>query len=192
MPFRLFHPPLRESGVAKRHEVLFYSRDATFLESVVPFIGAALKDGNAAIVIATKPHREGLLCGLKAEGLDVNDAIQQGSYVSLDAFDTLSTFMVNDWPDTVRFFQGFSTLIESTSKAAKAEHPRVAVFGEGVALLWAEGKTVAALRLEQLCNALAKVHKVDILYAYPFSLSIQENDNAFRTICAEHSAVDSA
>lgn len=180
--------PFRQTRVTRRHDVFFYSCDEIFLKSVVPFIGAALMGGNAAIVIATKPHRESLLYGLKAEGLDVDDAIQRGSYVSLDAFDTLSTFMVDDWPDAARFFQGFSALIKSASKAAKAEHPRVAVFGEAGGLLWAEGKTVAALRLEQLGNALADVHQVDILCGYPFSLCIQENDNAFRTICAEHSS----
>lgn len=170
-----------------RHDVLFYSGDTIFLESVIHFTEAALKSGNPVIVFATKPHREGLLHGLKAEGLDVDDAMQRGCYVSLDAAETLSTFMVNDWPDAVRFFQGFNNLIDSASKAAKAEHPRVAVFGEGVALLWAERKTEAAIRLEQLGNELAEIRKVEILCAYPFGLSIQNDREAFRTICAEHS-----
>lgn len=178
-----------QSEITGRHDVLFYSGDRIFLESVIRFIGAALKGGNAAIVFATKPHRESLLYGLKAEGLDVDDAIPRGCYVPLDAAETLSTFMVNDWPDAIRFFQGFNNLIDSASKAARAEHPRVAVFGEGVALLWGEGKTKAAIRLEQLGNELAEIRKVEILCAYPFSLSIQSDKNAFQTICAEHSAV---
>lgn len=173
--------------ITGRHGVLFYSGDTIFLESVIHFVGAALKSGNPVIVFATKPHREGLLHGLKAEGLDVDDAMQRGCYVSLDAAETLSTFMVNDWPDAVRFFQGFNNLIDSASKAAKTEHPRVAVFGEGVALLWAERKTEAAIRLERLGNELAEIRKVEILCAYPFSLSIQNDKEAFRTICAEHS-----
>jgi hypothetical protein len=48
-----------------------------FLESVTHFIGAALKAGNAAIVFATKPHRDTLVQGLKAQGLDVDAAIQE-------------------------------------------------------------------------------------------------------------------
>jgi hypothetical protein len=82
----------------------FYSHDAVFLENVTHFIGAALKNGNAAIVFATKPHRDSLLQGLKTQGVDVDVTIQQGAYVSLDAADTLSTFMVNGWPDADRFF----------------------------------------------------------------------------------------
>jgi hypothetical protein len=126
---------------------------------------------------------------LKAQGVDVDAVIQQGAYVSLDAADTLATFMVNGWPDAAQFHEGFSRLIESASKAATAEHPRVAICGEGVALLWAEGNAEAAIRLEQLGNDLVKTYEVDILCAYPFSLHIQDDEHAFRTVCGEHSAV---
>jgi DNA-binding NarL/FixJ family response regulator len=180
----------RETEITPRHEVQFYSNDAVFLESVTQFIGAALNAGNAAIVFATGTHRDNLLQELLAQGVDVDGLIQQGAYVSLDAADTLSIFMVNDWPDTVRFFEGFTKLIESASKAAKAEHPRVAIFGEGVALLWAKGKRDAAIRLEQLGNDLAKTHDVHILCAYPFSsFHVEEDKQAFKRICVEHSAV---
>ena len=121
--------------------------------------------------------------------MDVDAAIQQGAYVSLDAADTLCTFMVKGWPDANRFLEGFRNLIQSASNAAKAEHPRVAILGEGVALLCAEGKREAAIRLEQLGNILVSTYNVDILCAYPFSLLIQEDEHAFKTICAEHSAV---
>jgi hypothetical protein len=183
---------LRKTEIIRCHEAQFYSHDAVFLESVTHFIGAALKTGNAAIVFATKPHRDSLLQGLKTQGVNVDAAIQQGAYVSLDAADTLSTFKANDWPDAHRFFEVFRNLIQSTSNAAKAEHPQVAICGEGVALLWAGGKRAAAIRVEQLGNILTETYKVDILCGYPFNLLIQEDERAFRTICAEHSAVYSA
>ena len=173
-----------------RHEVQFYSDDAVFLDSFTRFIAAALKAGNAAIVVVTKTHRASLLQRLKAEGVDIDSAIQQGTYISLDAADTLSTIIVNGLPDAARFFEGISGLIKAASRAAKAEHPRVAFCGERVGLLWAEGKTDAAIRLEQLLNDLAKTHEVDILCAYPWrSLDSEEDEHAFRSICAEHSAV---
>jgi DNA-binding NarL/FixJ family response regulator len=171
------------------HEVQFYSDDAVFLDTFARFIAVALKAGDAAIAVVSESHQDGLVLRLKTLGVDVDAATQQGTYIQLDAADTLSAFMVNDMPDAARFFEGFSTSIQSASKAAKARHPRVAICGEGVALLWAEGKREAAIRVEQLSSDLAKTHKVDILCAYPFSLHIQEDEDAFRTICAEHSAV---
>jgi hypothetical protein len=179
----------QEAKFTRCHEVQFYSDDEDFLESVTHFIGAALKFGNAAIVVATKPHRDILLGGLKAQGVDIDALIQQGAYVTLDAADALSTFMVNDWPDAGRFLEAFNKLIDSALRTAKAKHPRVAIFGEGVALLWAEGKREATIRLEQLSNELAKNRKVDILCAYPSSLHIQDDKHLFGLICAEHSAV---
>ena len=179
----------REKQFVRCHQVLFYSDDSVFLEGVTHFVGAALKFGNAAIVLATKAHRDSLAEELKAQGVDADVLICQGAYVSLDAVDTLSTFMINDWPDAGRFFEGFKNLIEPALKAAKARHPRVVIFGEGVALLWAEGKKKAAIRLEQLGNDLAETRKVDILCAYPSNLQIQEDKRWFEAVCAEHSAV---
>src|SRR6266481_9651215 len=104
--------------------------------------------------------------------------------------DTLSTIMVNDMPDPARFFGDIGGLIEAAAKAAKTEQPRVAVFGEAVALLQAEGKADAAIRFEQLGNELAKTHEVDILCAYPLSsFRGQEDEHVFQSISAEHSAV---
>jgi DNA-binding NarL/FixJ family response regulator len=173
-----------------RHEVLFYSDDTVLLDSLTRFIAAALKDGNAAIVLATKLHRDSLLQRLKAGGVDTDGALQHGTYISLDAADTLSTIMVNDMPDPVRFFGGIGGFIESAAEAAKSEQPRVVVFGEVVALLQAEGKADAAIRFEQLGNDLGKAHKVDILCAYPLSsFHGKEDKHVFESICAEHSAV---
>jgi DNA-binding NarL/FixJ family response regulator len=180
----------QEARAPRCHEVLFYSDDEVFLDSFTRFIAAALKNGNAAIAIATKSHQDGLLQRLKAERVDVDGAIQQGTYVSLDADESLSTIMVNGLPDPVRFFEGLNGLIDAASKAATAEHPRVAFCGERVGLLWAEGKTDAAIRLEQLCNDLFKTHEIDILHAYPLSsIHGKEDDQGFQSICAEHSAV---
>ena len=185
---RLTDPP--GANAPCHHEVLFYSDDAVFLESFTRNIAAALKAGNAAIVLATKSHRDSLVQTLKAECVDVDGAIQQGTYISLDAATSLSTVMVNGLPDPIRYFEGVSGLIEAALKAAKAEHPRVALCGERVGLLWAEGKTDAAIRLEQLCNDLLKTHEVDILCAYSLSTSRgEEDEHLFKRICAEHSAV---
>ena len=173
-----------------RHEVLFYSDDAVLLDKLTRFVAAALKAGNAAIVLATKSHRDSLHKRLKAGGVDTDDALQRGTYISLDAADTLSRIMVNDMPDPVRFFGGIGGLIEAAAKATKAKQPRVVVFGEAVALLQAEGKGDAAIRFEQLGNDLTKRHEVDILCAYPLStFHSGENEYVFQGICGEHSAI---
>ncbi len=173
-----------------RHEVQFYSDDAVFLDSVARFIATALKSGRAAIVFITESHRSALLSRLKAQDLDIDAATQQRTYIQLDVAETFSTFMVNGMPDTTRFFQVARGLIEQAARAAKQKHHGVVVCGEGTAVLWAEGKADAAIRVEQLWDQLGKTFGLDILCGYALS-SFQgaEDEHVFQSICAGHSAV---
>jgi hypothetical protein len=172
-----------------RHEVQFYSDDMVLLDRLVPFVAAALKRGDAAIIVATQSHRESLVQRLKSERIDVDAATKAGSYVSVDAAGTLSIFMVNDMPESDRFLKVVGGLIDEAAKTGKTSHRRVAVFGEWVSLLWKEGNADAAIRLEQLGNQLAMTHDIDILCGYEMSSPYREEDEDFESICAEHSAV---
>jgi DNA-binding NarL/FixJ family response regulator len=184
-------PPLpRKSETARCHEVEFYADDECFLDSFTRAIGSALKAGNAVVVVATESHRDSLLQRLQAHGLDVGAAIEQGRYSSLDVADTLSKFMVNDWPDSVRFLEIASGLIATATKAARGDHPRVLACGECAPTLLAEGNADAAIRLEQLWDQMAKTYDVDILCGYPLgSFHDNRHSHVFQRICAEHSAV---
>jgi len=175
---------------SQAHSVQFYENDSFLLDGLSRFIGAALLAGDSAIVIATKSHREGLGRRLAGRGLDLTPAITRGSYLSLDAAETLSQFMVNGLPDGARFSRVIGSAITQLSSSAQPEHPRVAAFGEMVALLWADGKCDAAIRLEQLWNELARTGSFHLHCAYPIHFFSQEKDGQLlKKICAEHSHV---
>ena len=98
--------------------------------------------------------------------------------------------MVHDMPDSARFFAVAGGLIEAAAKAARQPHHGVVVCGEGTPVLWAEGKADAAIRLEQLCDEVAKAFGLDMLCGYALSsFHGEEDEHAFQSICAEHSAV---
>ncbi len=183
---------LRSHNVStgRRHEAGFYSDDRRLLDDLTQFIGTALSTGNAGIVVATESHRDGLLPRLQAYGLDIGTAIEQGTYIALDAADALPTFMLRGMPDSVLFLKLLGDLIGRAAQAAKGEQARVAIFGEMCHLLWAEGNAEAAIQVEKLGNQLAKTHDVDILCGYSLS-SVQGGMNScvFQRICVEHSAV---
>ena len=175
---------------AHPHEVQFCSDDALLLDTFARFITAAIKAGRAAIAIITESHRDGLVSRLKAQGIDVDASTQQGTYIELDIDKTFSAFMVNDMPDSARFFQAVNGLIEAAAKAARQPHHGVVVCGEGTSLLWAKGKADAAIRVEQLWDEVGKTLGVDILCGYALSSFHGEEDkHVFQSICAEHSAV---
>jgi DNA-binding NarL/FixJ family response regulator len=173
-----------------RHEVQFYSDDAVFIDSFTHFISAALKDDDVVIVIATESHRNSLVEKLKARGLDMDAAIRQRTYISLDVAGTLPTFMVNDMPNSDRFFEVVGGFIRAAAKAGKREHPRVVACGECAPALWAEGKADAAIRLEQLWDQIVSTYEVDTLCGYALgSFHGEEDQHVFQSICAVHSAV---
>jgi len=183
-------PQLQTLERTHRHEAVFYSDEASLLAGFTQFIGASLKAGRAVIVVATESHRDGLLSNLKALGLDIVTAIKEGRYVSLDAAETISTFMVSDMPDPVRFMTFTGDLLLNAARAAKGEPPRVSACGECAPLLWMQGKAEAAIRLEHLWNDIAKSHNVDVLCGYPLvSFQGGMGSRIFDKVCATHSAV---
>ncbi len=178
------------ANASRYHDVLFYSDDAVFLESFTFHIATALKAGNAAIVNVTKSHQGSLIQRLKAESVDVDRAIQMGTFIVLNAADTFSKVMVDGLPDPGRFLGFTNGFIEAVAKTAQIEHPRIVLCGEGVGLLRVEGNTDAAIRVEQLCNVVARTYGVDVLCAYPLSsFHGEEDEREFQSICAEHSGV---
>ena len=109
-----------------------------------------------------------------------------------DVVDTLSTFMMNGWPDEALFWKAAAGLVVGAAGASKGGHPRVAACGECAPMLWREGRAEAAIRLEQLWDNLARTYDVDILCGYSSDGRLhQEEGRIFQRICASHSAVHS-
>jgi len=172
------------------HVVQFYTGDAALLGAVSRFIGTALGAGDAAVVIATRAHRDQLFQQLKERGFDVSGTVRQGRLIAVDAAETLSRFMLDGWPDPERFASVVGGLFDQLRAVTGTEQPRVAAFGEMVALLWAEGHSEAAIRLEELWNDLARTHSFSLHCAYPITnFNRDEDGDAFLRICAAHSAV---
>src|SRR6266853_1614704 len=172
------------------HDVQLYSDDAYLLDSLTTFVGREIAQGNSAIVIATKQHRDGLAERLARQYPDLCLAVEQGRYIALDAADTLSTFMVNGTPDPVLFSEVVGATISRAAAAVRGGHSRVAAYGEMVSLLWAEGEYEAVVRLEQLWNDLGKTHSFALRCGYPLKgFDRKDHSDLFLKICTEHSAV---
>ena len=172
------------------HTVQFYCDDGYLLDGLSRFIGSALGAGEAAVIIATQARRDGLAERLKALGMDISVAAQQGRYVALDAGETLLKFMRAGSPDPNLFAQVIGKVLTEAKGAAQSQHARVAAFGEMVALLWAEGKADAALQLEHLWNDLAQSHSFNLHCAYPIRGFGQVSDaDLIAKVCAAHAHV---
>ncbi len=171
---------------ASEHFVLFCETNAFLVNLVSEFIGAGLRAGDACIVLATGPHRESLEERLKGDGLEVAAARVRGRYVSIDAAAILSKFMVDGSPDPGRFAEVFGSMIAQATK----DQRHVRIFGEMVALLWADGNREAAIRLEELWNDLGKTYSFSLFCAYPMhGFGTEAYEGEFTEICKQHSQV---
>ncbi len=174
-----------------QHGVQFYSADRFLIEELSRYVNHALHAGDASVVVATPEHREALMQRLTDDGMDLGPLIERGRFIALDAAQTLSTFMVEGWPDQARFTEVIGGAIEKAVAATdRGANPRVAIYGEMVALLWEQGKAGAAIRLEQLWNGLARSKSFSLFCAYPISSFSHERDaELLMKVCGEHSAV---
>lgn len=170
---------------SNEHFVQFYETDLYLVNSVSDYIGSGLSAGDGCIVVATSEHRTGLDVRLQAYGLDVTAAKTTGQYLSLDAEETLSKFIVDGSPDRSRFIDVIQPAIARTGKGR-----RVRVFGEMVALLWEQGNRTAAIQLEELWNTLHESLDFTLFCAYPIKAFGGESmAQPLSDVCATHSRV---
>jgi len=122
--------------------------------------------------------------------LDIDGAIQQGSYISLDAAEFVSPIMVTGLPDGLQWIESFSTLMKLATAAVRKPDPRIAISGESCGLLRAEGNTRAAIQLKKIANYFATAHNLEIFCSYPLGLvEGDKNRHSFASISNERSSV---
>ena len=172
------------------HVVQFYQEDDALIEELAHLIGTSLVSGDAAVVIATRKHRDALARALAARDLNVAKATADGRYIALDAAETLSQILTGQMPDAQRFEELVGGTIEKAKASAKTDSPCTLIFGEMVALLWQSEKYEAALRLEELWNGLAEKHTFLLRCGYPMNeFQSDTHGELFVKVCAQHTAV---
>ena len=183
-------PPVSVPRAMRRHEIELRSNGTPLWESLATSLERALLAGSAVILVAEAPNRDAVYRTLQSRGLDMARVAAEGRYVSLDATETLATFMVNGWPDEARFWASVNALVATARKASTREEPHVVACGECAPVLWRNGQTAAAVRLEQFWSDLANTQNVDILCGYSLQAPLlDEERRVFQQICAMHSAV---
>ena len=177
-------PKLRWSDMGDvDHFVQFYESDDFVLHSVSGFVGSALVRGDAAVVVATRAHRDAIDCALSDLGLDAAKLAADGRFVSLDAAEMMEKLLVGGMPDAPRFREVVGGMLSRLEKPGR----RIRVFGEIVALLVEAGNLAAAIRLEELWNELGETHRFALFCAYPVGADL--DPAALGAVCRGHSGV---
>ena len=148
----------RRWAVAPRYAVEFYQNDRWLTESINAFIKVGFDVHETVVLISTAVHWTMFQDALSP------DELEDERLVFLDARDLLAQFMVNDWPNESRFIEVLGAIL----LPAGQKGPLRRLSGK-VDVLWAEGKTGAATRLEELWNSIGARHHFSLVCGYPKS-----------------------
>ncbi len=146
------------------HAVRFYEDADSLCRLVGEFIAAGLEAEEPAIVVATPIHTKLIDECLRKCGLDVDNLKRIGDYVTVDARETLATFMVGSVPNAGAFHHHMGSLIQQVLR--NREKTTLRVYGEMVDVLWKDGRETEAIRVETLWNELANTHAFRLLCGY--------------------------
>lgn len=165
-----------------RHVVQFYGHDQELAETVADYLLEALEGDGVAIVIATPEHRREIETRLV--GVDLAAARAAGTYLALDARQTLRRFMTADGLDVAAFDRVIGGLI---GQAGAGGRP-VRAYGEMVAVLWDDGLVNAAAQLEAMWNELGRSRSFSLFCGYRAD-SVTGDVGAFAEVCRLHQEV---
>jgi hypothetical protein len=177
------HPTDKHGG--RFHAVQFYQDDQSLVAIVAKFLAEGCRQNQPALIIATADHRLAIENALTGHGLDVRRMKQLGDLVSLDARETLDTILAAGMPHPPLFNHVFSSMLKEVARIHPDRTTRA--FGEMVNLLWKDGMTSAAIRLETLWNELARSYDFKLLCGY--SMGNFYKDAAVGEIARHHTHV---
>ena len=178
----------------RSHAVQFYESEDYLAQTVSQFLAAGLTAGDRILVVATQAHADAFMIELgegreskKSLGDVARRAVDDGRLVFLDARETLSKFLISDMPDPDLFRD---VLARAIHKVQGNSAGRLRVYGEMVNLLWQDGNSRAAVRLEELWNDAGRDHAFSLLCAYTMGNFYKEGDAGhFMEVCRTHSHV---
>lgn len=148
----------------RAHAMQLYGDDAYLATRVADYLGAGLRAGVPALVVATEPHRRHFVAALERLGFDVERARAEQRLHLLDAETLLETFLVRGRIQAARFRASVVSELDRLARRWPARRPRI--YGEMVNVLWERGLREQALVLEALWCRLGRTRTFSLLCGY--------------------------
>jgi signal transduction histidine kinase len=171
---------------SEEHFVQFYESENFLIDSITSFVSLGFDSGETVFVLATASHLNSLRERLLEQKIDIEPLEAVGRFVALDAEKVHADLTVDGVLSRERFNQFFGSLL---SQAREANRP-IRVFGELVAVLWAQGKYATAIQVEELWNGLKSQTPFSLFCAYPLQgFAGQDLAGPLKQVCLSHSRI---
>ncbi|KAH8155476.1 uncharacterized protein LAJ45_00486 [Morchella importuna] len=171
------------------HLIQFYEAECFLYDAVSKFIlPSFFSTENAAIIIATRQHLDGLEAHLREQNLAPGLLKERGQLILVDADALLPSLLNGDKVDGQAFDSYFGKVFQDVRK----QYPRILAYGELVNILCERGSHLLAHELEQVWERFLAVNGKDASLLCGYDMSVFEADglsDVFQQICLSHSHV---
>jgi len=147
---------------AGRHFAQFHRTSDSLTESIASFLQSGIRHSNSVIVIATPELRDRLVTRLTEDRVNLEALSRSGQLDLIDAAQLLAAFMPDGVPEWPRFRSTMMPILARVEASGRG----IRVFVEMGSILWREGNTEGAIRLENLWNTLAGFHSFALYCGY--------------------------
>ena len=169
------------------HGVYFYEDDTFLIDNVAGFAKEGLERQETVIIVATEQHRSDLRNqthrgSTRPVGRNISQLCDPGRLIDIRSIHA-------------ERLAGRGVVLKShrSNYSIPRDNKPIRVYGEMVAVLWAEGNALAAIHLERLWNKLGSQRNFTLLCGYPSSaFQGADMDFAFQDVCACHSQIKRA
>jgi hypothetical protein len=163
-----------ENAQPGEHAVQILGDADRLTEALSGYVGAGLRSGAPAVIIARVRHWRSLVGELESRGWDPAALRRERLLNYREADETLEKLMREAAPEPEGFARVVGGLLDEVSELFPDQTIRA--FGEMVDILWARGEEQAALAVEELWNELARTRGFALLCGYHldiFDLDVQ-------------------
>jgi hypothetical protein len=167
------------------HAAHLYIDSESLCQAVELYVVGALGQNEAAIVIATEGHLEGIQDRLDRAGYSCKALRESGQLVCVDAEARLNEIMQDREPS----HEHFQAIVRKAIEQAQRRFVGVRTYGELVNLLWHQKNTQAAHQLEQWWNSLQQEYDFTLLCGYRMSIFDEGAQAGLASICQTHSHI---
>lgn len=171
------------------HSIQFYEAESFLFDAVSRFIlPSFFSTENAAIIVATRLHLDGLEAHLREQNLAPGLLKERGQLILVDADALLPSLINAGKVDSGAFESYFGKVFQDIQK----KYPRILAYGELVNILCERGTHLLAHELEQVWERFLTSFGKDISLLCGYDMAVFEADGlseVFQQICLSHAHV---
>jgi hypothetical protein len=156
---------------AGRHVAQFHRDAEALTEAAYVFLEGGLRRGNSVVIIATPANAERFRAHLSAGKSHPEELQSSGRLEYLDAATALGQFMSNGMPEWGQFRATVGAVLDRVQAFGRG----MRIYGDLAGILWQDGNTQGAIRLEELWNALAKLYPIALYCGYMLDTHCEES-----------------